>query len=196
MRSSLLVLGGARSGKSRHAQAAAGQAGLTLDVQRLALLGGLGLVVLGITASLQPPHPPGAMDFPLQPTLDKIGKDRWADAYLWRTLVEAGAPVAFASDWPVTDVSVLRGLQAALTRQPYAGATDERLSLMDSLYAYTAGGAWAAQMDDITGRLVPGLAADLVLIDGDLEAVAAEEIGAMSVALTICGGRITHRAGI
>ena len=154
------------------------------------------LGALGITASLQPPHPPGAMDFPLQPTLDKIGKDRWADAYLWRTLVEAGAPVAFASDWPVTDVSVLRGLQAALTRQPYAGATDERLSLMDSLYAYTAGGAWAAQMDDITGRLVPGLAADLVLIDGDLEAVAAEEIGAMSVALTICGGRITHRAGI
>lgn len=154
------------------------------------------LGTLGITASLQPPHPPGAMDFPLQPTLDKIGKDRWADAYLWRTLVEAGAPVAFASDWPVTDVSVLRGLQAALTRQPYAGATDERLSLMDSLYAYTAGGAWAAQMDDITGRLVPGLAADLVLIDGDLEAVAAEEIGAMSVALTICGGRITHRAGI
>ncbi|SEM45517.1 hypothetical protein SAMN04488103_101202 [Gemmobacter aquatilis] len=154
------------------------------------------LGTLGITASLQPPHPPGAMDFPLQPTLDKIGKDRWADAYLWRTLVEAGAPVAFASDWPVTDVSVLRGLQAALTRQPYAGATDERLSLMDSLYAYTAGGAWAAQLDDITGRLVPGLAADLVLIDGDLEAVAAEEIGAMSVALTICGGRITHRAGI
>ena len=154
------------------------------------------LGTLGITASLQPPHPPGAMDFPLQPTLDKIGKDRWADAYLWRTLVEAGAPVAFASDWPVTDVSVLRGLQAALTRQPYPGATDERLSLMDSLYAYTAGGAWAAQMDDITGRLVPGLAADLVLIDGDLEAVAAEEIGAMSVALTICGGRITHRAGI
>jgi predicted amidohydrolase YtcJ len=99
---------------------------------------------LGITASVQPPHPPGAMDFPLQPTLDRIGRARWRDAYLWRTLADAGAPLAFASDWPVTDVSVLRGIQAALTRAPYDGAADERVGLMETLHAYTAGGAWAA----------------------------------------------------
>ena len=153
------------------------------------------LGALGITASLQPPHPPGAMDFPMEPTLSiSIGRDRWDDAYLWKTLADQGAPVAFASDWPVSDVSVLRGLQAALTRVPYAGGKDERLDLMASLYAYTAGGAWAAHKEGVTGRLVPGLAADFVLIDGNIEAIPAEELGSTGIALTIAGGKITHQA--
>jgi predicted amidohydrolase YtcJ len=87
----------------------------------------------------------------------------------------------------------MRGLQAAITRVPYEGAVDERLGLMDSLYAYTAGGAWAAHMENLVGAVKVGLAGDLVLLDGDIEAVAADEIGRMGIALTICGGRITHQ---
>ncbi|MEO6298175.1 MAG: amidohydrolase [Paracoccaceae bacterium] len=151
------------------------------------------LGALGITASLQPPHPPGAMDFPMSSMETVMHRHRWPDAYLWKTLADAGAAVAFASDWPVTDVSVMRGLQAALTRVPYEGAADERLGLMDSLYAYTAGGAQAAHMQGLTGRLMPGLAADLVLLGSDVEAAAAGEIGKMGIALTISGGQITHR---
>jgi predicted amidohydrolase YtcJ len=148
---------------------------------------------LGIVASLQPSHPAGAMDFPLHPSIDKVGRDRWPDSFLTRTLVEAGAPLAFASDWPVTDVSVLRNIQAALTRVPYEGAGDERLGLMEVLRAYTAGGAWAAHREEVTGRLVPGLAGDLVLLGGDIEQTAPEAVGAMGIALTVAGGRITHR---
>lgn len=150
---------------------------------------------LGVTASVQPSHPPGVMGFPAEPTLtEHIGVARWRDAYLWKTLVDAGAKIAYASDWPVTDVSVMRSLGASQTRVPYAGATDERLSLMDSLYAYTAGGAWAAHLEDRVGRLVPGLCADFVLLDGDIETVPADQIGAMGIALTVAGGRITHQA--
>ena len=151
------------------------------------------LGALGITASLQPPHPPGAMDFPMSTMETVIDRARWPDAYLWRTLRDQGAALAFASDWPVTDVSVMRGLQAALTRLPYAGCADERVSLMDSLHAYTAGGAWAAHMEDVTGKLTVGLAADLVLIDGDIEAVDPQDLGRTGIALTIAGGQITHQ---
>ena len=151
------------------------------------------LGALGITASLQPPHAPGAMDFPLGTMDTVIARARWKDAYLWRSLAEAGAPLAYASDWPVTDVSVMRGIQAALTRQPFGpDCTDERLGLMATLHAYTAGGAWAAHMEGLTGRIRPGLAADLVLIDGDIEAVAPADLGRTGIALTIAGGRITH----
>ena len=151
------------------------------------------LGALGITASVQPPHAPGVMDFPLEPTMTEvIGPDRWNDAYLCRSLADHGAPVAFASDWPVTDVSVLRGIQAALTRAAYAGGRDERLTRMQTLHAYTAGGAWAAHMEGLTGMLRVGMAADLVVIDGDIETVAADQIGSMGIALTIAGGRITH----
>jgi predicted amidohydrolase YtcJ len=150
------------------------------------------LAALGIVASLQPPHPPGAMDFPLMPTLATIGRGRWRDAYLWASLQ---AKTVFASDWPVVDLSVMRGLQAAMTREPYAeDCADERLSLIDSLEAYTSAGAWAAHRDHVTGRLMPGLAGDLVMIDADVEAVPHDMLGATGIALTVCGGRITHAA--
>jgi hypothetical protein len=151
------------------------------------------LGALGITASVQPPHPPGAMDFPMSSMETVFHKARWRDAYLWKTLRDHGAPLAFASDWPVTDVSVMRGIQAAMTRKPYEGCGDERVSLMDTLYAYTAGGAWAGHLDGLTGRLMPGLAADLVMIDGDIETIPAEQIGQTGIALTVSGGRITHQ---
>lgn len=151
------------------------------------------LGALGITASVQPVHAPGAMDFDMFPTLDVIGRNRWADAYLCRDLAAAGAHLAFASDWPVTDISVLRGIGAALTRPSYEGAADQRVPLMEVLRAYTAAGAWAAHMDRLTGTLRPGMAADLVVLSGDIEAAAPAEISGMAVALTVCGGRVTHR---
>ena len=151
------------------------------------------LGTLGITASVQPPHPPGAMDFPMSTMETVIARPRWRDAYLWKTLADHGAPLAFASDWPVTDVSVMRGIQAALMRVPYEGCQDERVGLMEVLFAYTAGGAWAAHMERLTGTLRPGMAADLVLIDGDIEAIPAKGIGTTGIALTVSGGRITHQ---
>jgi predicted amidohydrolase YtcJ len=147
---------------------------------------------LGITASVQPSHPPGAMDFPMSTMEHVFHRHRWKDAYLTKTLADHGAPLAFASDWPVTDVSVMRSIQAALTRVPYEGAGDERVGLMEVLRAYTAGGAWAAHLEGLTGTLRAGLAADLVLIDGDIEAIPAEHMGRTGIALTIVGGRATH----
>ena len=40
---------------------------------------------------------------------------------------------------------------------------------------------------------MPGLAADLVMIDGDIETIPAEQIGQTGIALTVSGGRITHQ---
>ena len=153
------------------------------------------LAALGVTASLQPTHPPGGMDFPIDSMEAVYPRHRWRDAYLWKTLADHGAHVAFATDWPVTPVSVMRSLQCALTRAPYEGAADERLGRMETLYAYTAGGAWAAHREGLTGRLVPGLAADAVVIDGDIEALAADSFSRTGIALTVAGGRITHAGG-
>ncbi len=150
------------------------------------------LGALGVTASVQPPHAPGAMDFPLGAMEAVIPRHRWPDAYLCRSLADHGAPLAFASDWPVTDVSVMRGIQAALTRVPYEGSQDERVGLPEVLRAYTAGGAWAAHQERLVGRLREGMAADLVLINGDIETIPADELGATGIALTVCGGRTTY----
>lgn len=156
------------------------------DVQRF--------VDLGAVASIQPSHPPGLLAFPAEPNLsNSIGKDRFPQAYLWKSLADRGIALAFSSDWPVAEVSVLASVQAAMTRQPYEGAADERMPLIDVLHAYTAGGAFAAHMEDRVGRLMPGLCADFVLLGDDIETVPADQIGAMGIALTVAGGRITHQ---
>lgn len=151
------------------------------------------LADLGIVASMQPSHPAGAMDFPLFPSLDKVGRNRWPDSFPTRSIVEAGVPLAYASDWPVTDVSVMRNIQAAVTRAPYEGAADERVDLDTTLHAYTAGGAWAAHRETLTGRLSAGLAGDVVVIDGDIESIPPHDLGGTGIALTVAGGRITHQ---
>jgi predicted amidohydrolase YtcJ len=151
---------------------------------------------MGIVASVQPSHPPGSMDFPLFPTLDKIGRDRWRDAYLTRTLRDAGARIVFASDWPVADVNPFRSIQAAVTRQPYEGAQDERVTLREALAAYTIGGAYAEHTEDRKGMLRPGYLADLVILSGDIEAVPADQIASLHVEKTICGGRIVWDAAL
>ncbi len=145
---------------------------------------------LGVTASIQPIHAPGATDFPLQPTMNKIGRARWGDAYLQRSLADAGIPLAFASDWPVADLNPLRGIQSALQRPIYEGTDDERLGLDDILAAYTTGGAYATHSESRKGKLRAGYFADLVVLNGDLEAASPAEIGAMGVDMTLCGGRI------
>lgn len=149
---------------------------------------------LGVIASIQPCHVPGALDFPLEPTMGVIGADRWADAYLCRTLAEAGVRLAFATDWPVADVDPLRCIQSALTRQPFPGAGDERLRLHDVLAAYTIGGAYAEHTEDRKGMLCPGYLGDVVVLSDNIEAVPVDEIGSMSVAVTICGGHVVWEA--
>lgn len=73
---------------------------------------------LGVVASMQPPHPPGAMDFPLQPWISHVGESRWQWVFPMPYLRDVGVPIAFSSDWPVSDQDPMRGVKAAVTRQP------------------------------------------------------------------------------
>ena len=79
-----------------------------------------------------------------------------------------------------------------MTRQPWAVSNpDQRIGLMATLAAYTLGGAYGEHADHHKGMVRAGYLADLVLLSGDIEALAHDEIGAMAVDLTICGGQIT-----
>lgn len=146
---------------------------------------------LGVVASFQPLHAPVGDT----PTTRSIGAARAPYAYAWRMLAEAGATVAFSSDWPIVPIDPLLGIQTALTRQPHMeGLPDQRLPLPQVLEAFTCNGAYTGHMEQKTGRLKPGMLADLVLLSDDIEATPAEEIAALGIAMTVCDGRITHEA--
>ncbi|MER8773780.1 amidohydrolase [Mesorhizobium sp. M0977] len=149
---------------------------------------------LGVIASMQPPHPPGAMDFPLEPTLSRIGRERWPLSYAWRTLKQAGAHVVFASDWPVSRVDPILGIQAAVLRKPWAeGDPDQSFSLIEALAGYTVEGAYAEFMEHRKGRLKPGYLADLVVLSADIEATEPGLLHKVHPVSTICGGKITYQ---
>ncbi len=150
---------------------------------------------LGVIASMQPPHPPGVMNFPLEPTLTRIGKNRWPFSFPSKTLKESGAHVVFASDWPVADISVLAGIQAATTRKVWgSGDPDQRFNLLDTLAAYTYEGAYAEFAENKKGILKRGFLGDAVVLSGDIENTPLEEISKLHPAITICGGRVTYEA--
>jgi predicted amidohydrolase YtcJ len=150
---------------------------------------------LGVIASMQPPHPPGAMGFPMEPTVSRIGRKRWPLSYAWRTLKKAGTHVVFASDWPVAPIDPILGIQAAVLRKPWAdGDPDQSFTLAEALAAYTVEGAYAEFAEGRKGRLKPGYLADLVVLSGDLEAEPAEALHAIRPVATVCGGKITYQA--
>lgn len=149
----------------------------------------------GTIASMQPTHPPGSAGLPLEPYLTYIGRERWPYAFAWKTLVDAGATIVFATDWPVSPLSPLSCIRDAMTRKPWAeDMPDHRLTLEETLKAYTKTSAWVEFMEDRKGVLKPGYLADVVVLSGDIKAVSSDAIADLSVAMTICDGRVTYEA--
>ncbi len=162
------------------------------DVPRFAALGAL--------ASMQPLHAEFGID-DSNPWQQAIGPARWDRGFLWRDLLGAGAPLAFGSDWPVVTMNPFAGIRAALTRPTIrvnGGWTrDQRLSLEITLRGYTSAGAYFEFAEREKGMLAPGALADLVVLDSDLFAIAAEaphQLDAVRSALTIVNGCVVHDA--
>ncbi len=150
---------------------------------------------LGVIASMQPPHPPGSMGLPLEPTVSRIGRARWPLSYAWRTLKDAGARICFASDWPVSPIDPIRGMQAAVIRTRWQESDpDQSFSLTEALSAYTVEGAYAEFREDRKGRIKAGYLADITVLSADIEAVSPEALHEVRPVHTICGGRVTYSA--
>jgi predicted amidohydrolase YtcJ len=149
---------------------------------------------LGAVASMQPLHAPGPLSYPGHEMMALLGERRGPWTFAWRTLRDAGARLCFASDWPVSPVDPLLSIQAALTRRPWRPGQPEQAQTLDqALAGYTRDGAWVEFAEDRKGMLKEGYLADLVLLDGDIEAVPANTIRELKVRTTVCDGRVTYQ---
>jgi hypothetical protein len=89
------------------------------------------------------------------------------------------------------EVAVTRRAPGDTTGQPLI--PEEALDLPTILRAYTLGGAVASEADSLTGSLIAGKAADLVVLSDDLFKIPAHRIATARVLLTMMGGRVTYR---
>ncbi|MCC2864371.1 amidohydrolase [Ihubacter massiliensis] len=154
---------------------------------------------LNVIPSVQPDHLP-KYDFDHHPFHRMIGEKRMRYSWPFRSLAEQGAVLAFGTDYPVTELNPLRGIYRAVTRltdegEPKDGfSPDERLSVHQSLKAYTAGSAYAAGRETETGILYPGMLADLTVLAGNPFdcALDREKMFNMKVLMTVVGGETVY----
>jgi predicted amidohydrolase YtcJ len=150
---------------------------------------------LGVTASVQPVHL--ATDWATAER--KWGLDRCRTGYAWKTILRAGVPLQFGSDAPVEPINPLLGLQAAVTRRDLGGKPpggripEERLSLEESIRAFTALPAWCSLRERYLGAVTPGRWADLTVFDQDLSCLPPEQWSSVGVAMTIVNGEIVYQ---
>jgi len=126
----------------------------------------------------------------------RIGKARCHDSYRFRSIYDAGAKIAFGTDWPVEPLNPMLGIYAAVTREfPEGGPAggwhpEEKLTLEQALKLYTRGSAYAEFAEDVKGTLEPGRLADLVVLSKNLFEITPREILETKAVLTIVGGKI------
>jgi predicted amidohydrolase YtcJ len=128
----------------------------------------------------------------------KIGSQRAASTYAFKSLVDAGARPAFGSDWTVAPLNPLLGLYAAVTRRTLDGENPDgwvpgqKISVEEALVGYTRDAARAGFAEHATGSLSPGFLADLVVLDRSPFDVDPAEIGGLEVVMTVVGGRTVY----
>ena len=108
-------------------------------------------------------------------------------------LREAGAVVAFSSDWPVAPLNPFQGIQAAMTARPLrADCRPQAQTLMDTLTSFTADGAAHVEfMEDRKGTLKEGYLADVIVLDVDSRRPRRTGSPRSGPVTTICDGRVT-----
>jgi predicted amidohydrolase YtcJ len=150
---------------------------------------------LHVIASMQPYH---AIDDGRWAE-KRIGHQRATTTYAFRSLLDAGATLAFGSDWFVAPINPLVGIYAATTRRTLDGKNpdgwipEQKISVIQAVHAYTVGSAYAESQDDIKGSIAPGKLADFVVLSQDIFHIDPVEIEGVKVVLTAVGGEIVKQ---
>jgi predicted amidohydrolase YtcJ len=146
---------------------------------------------IGVVASIQPTHATSDKNM----AGDRLGEERLKGAYAWKTLLDNGAQLAGGSDFPVESANPFFGLHAAVTRQgqdnqpPGGWLPQEKLDRDQTLSLMTEWAAWSAHQEQVIGKLMPGYAADFILVRDDYFEVPEQDIWKNEVLGTWVAGK-------
>ena len=134
--------------------------------------------------------------------LPQVGAERVNRMYPWASLQRAGAVIVGGSDWPVTTLNPFFAIEVMRTRaDPERDDADapvlnanEALDLDTALRAYTTSAAFLLHQEALTGALVVGKQADLVVVDQDFTVADPKTISDAKVELTMLAGKLVYRA--
>jgi hypothetical protein len=117
----------------------------------------------------------------------RIGPKRVSWAYPFRSMMNAGIPIALSSDCPVERLDAFACLAAAVGRDDWT--MHETLTVEQALEAYCLGGAYAAHVEDRLGSLQAGKLADFVVLSADPTQLDATAIANLRAARVFINGK-------
>ena len=151
---------------------------------------------LGVVPSMQPTHCTSDMRW----AGERLGAERLAGAYAWRSILDSGAYVAGGSDFPVEDANPFYGIHAAVTRRPLEGPDpgwqpEQRMTRAEAVRAFTIWNARSVGREADEGSLEVGKRADLIALSGDVFTCAAQDLAGIRPTLTMVGGEVVAGEG-
>jgi len=151
---------------------------------------------LGVVASMQPNHATGTIG---KYITERIGENREPRAYVWHSMLEAGVPLVFGSDWPTSPLSPLTQINDAVFRESPFGLgngpwhPEQAVSFDQALFSYTQAGANMTPWGNQIGSISVGKWADFVVIDGSLPDPLDRSIRQRKVEATYLAGNEVYR---
>jgi predicted amidohydrolase YtcJ len=144
-----------------------------------------------VIASMQPTH----ADTDKDGVIDAIGAERTKETYRCKSLKDAGAVLAFGSDWMVMPPRPVDCIAAAMN-PPAPFASDEAISAADAIRALSIGPAVAARWEGHFGKIAPGYAADLTILLRDITHASAAPVQPEEplIAYTVVDGIVRYEA--
>jgi predicted amidohydrolase YtcJ len=149
-----------------------------------------------VVASMQPYH--------------AIDDGRWAHkrlddkrlrgTYAFRSLLDAGATLAFGTDWYVAPLNPILSIYAAATRRTLDGKNpngwipEQKITVEEAVRAYTVGSAFAEFQESNKGTISVGKLADFVVLSDDVFTINPIEIERVKVLTTVMDGKIVYQS--
>lgn len=127
----------------------------------------------------------------------RLGPQRAARQLAFADLLKHRAMLVAGSDGPLPTMNPFEAIQIAATRRAADGTgaalePAQALRVRDLLQMLTRNGAFAVRAERFSGQLLPGYAADLIVIDQNLLEIPVEKIAETQVLLTLLAGRPVH----
>jgi hypothetical protein len=130
-----------------------------------------------------------------------LGEKRLQDgAYVFRTLLDTGAVLAFGSDSPVASINPLEGIYSAVTRRtnddknPNGWIPEQKITVDEAVRAFTYGSAYAEFQETVKGTIEVGKLADVVIISDDIFTIDPVKIRDAKVLMTVVDGKVVYEA--
>ena len=145
-------------------------------------------------------YQPVFLNYDMHVVEDRVGHDKAAASYAYKTAMDIGVNIGFGSAGPIDSINVMEGIHCAVNREdlkgwPHGGwMPQEKLTVKEAVYLYTMGSAYMSFEDGIKGSIEEDKLADFIVLDRDIFEVDTKEIKDIKVLKTIIDGDIVYSA--